>query len=725
MLREYCLTCHDGVERAGGLALDEADVGRVADNPALWERVVRKVRTGMMPPSGEPRPERAALDGLAAGLEQRLDEHARQHPNPGAVTLHRLNRAEYANAIRDLLSLDVDVAALLPADDSAEGFDNVADVLGVSPSLIQGYVSAAIKVSRLAVGDPSLAPARVVYRAPSRLAQDAHLEGLPLGTRGGLEFRHLFPLDAVYEFRVETGRRPLGGGALDLPDVSILLDGKPLDVADPSRFRLHLDAGPHDVAVALVDRHLSAGVDDVFAVFRTLGRVDSVAITGPLEPSGAGRTPSREKLFTCRPRSADEESACANEILVNVARHAFRRPIADAATDLADVFAAYRTAREHGDFETGIEHGVARVLVDPRFLFRFEREPSAVPDGTVYRISDVELASRLSFFLWSSLPDDRLIELAASGRLHEPAVLEQQVRRMLADPRAEALVRNFAGQWLRLRELDDAEPDTPEFDDNLRASFREETELLFASILREDRSVLDFLDADYTFVDERLARHYGIANVRGSYFRRVALAPDSPRRGLLGQGSILTVTSVADRTSPVVRGSWILENILAAPPPRPPPGVRTDLDTGPGATDSLRARLEAHRANPTCAACHRIMDPLGLALENFDLVGKWRDVDGGRPIDATGELVDGTPVAGPTQLRKALLSRPESFTTALTERLLTYALGRRVEYYDQPTIRRIARAAAHDDYRFSTIILGIASSAPFQMRLKGEGTDEG
>jgi mono/diheme cytochrome c family protein len=715
-LNQYCLTCHNQRAKIGGLELDTLDVARVGPAAETWEKVVKKIRTGMMPPSGARRPERSALDRFAAELESRLDRAA--DPTAALVTpaLHRLNRTEYANAIRDLLALDIDVNTLLPADGSSQGFDNLAEALAVSPTLIQGYVSAAMKISRLAVGDRTLAPSQTTFAPPPGLAQDRHIDGLPLGTRGGVVFRHTFPLDAEYEFSM--GGRGAAPGALDLT-----LDGAPIKVENPRGFRLKLPAGPHAIGIALVDRQRGAGVDEIYSDFRTNatfttpGGVPTLVVTGPFNATGVGETPSRRAIFSCRPSSAADETPCARTILTTLARRAYRGPVS--AAEVNTLLEFYREGRKTGDFEIGIQQALARILVAPRFVYRIEEEPATVPSGQVYRVSDVELASRLSFFLWSSIPDDELREVAMKGRLRDPQTLAQQVRRMLADARADALVENFAGQWLYLRELENVQTEAKSFDENLRRSFRRETEMLFDAIVREDRSLIDLLEADYTFVDERLARHYGIPNVKGSYFRRVQLAADSPRRGLLGHGSILTVTSVATRTSPVSRGKWVLENLLGTPAPVPPPGVETNLGGAEGAkTSSLRARLEAHRASPTCASCHRIMDPMGFALENFDLVGGWREFDGPSRIDSTGQLADGTPVNGPGDLRRAVLSRSDAFMTTATEKLMTYALGRPVHHYDMPTVRAIVRRAAANDNRFSSLVMGIIESDSFQKRVK-------
>jgi mono/diheme cytochrome c family protein len=715
-LNQYCIGCHNNRAKMAGLALDTLDVSTVGPAAETWEKVVKKIRTGMMPPSGAKRPERAALNRFATELESRLDRAV--DPSAALVTpaLHRLNRTEYANAIRDLLALDINVNTLLPADGSSQGFDNLAEALAVSPSLIQGYVSAAMKISRLAVGDRTLAPSQTTFAPPPGLAQDRHIDGLPLGTRGGVVFHHTFPLDAEYEFAL--GGRGGGAGGLDLT-----LDGAQLKVENPRGFRVKVSAGPHAIGLALVDRQRGAGVDEIYSDFRknatftTPGGVGTLVVTGPFNATGAGDTPSRRAIFSCKPTSAAEETTCARTILTTLARRAYRGPVSTAEVNTLLDF--YREGRKTGDFDNGIQQALARILVAPRFVYRIEEEPATVASGQVYRLSDVELASRLSFFLWSSIPDDELREVAIKGRLRDPQTLAQQVKRMLADARADALVENFAGQWLYLRELENVQTDARNFDENLRRSFRTETEMLFNTIVRDDRSLIDLLDADYTFVDERLARHYGIPNVKGSYFRRVSLPTDSPRRGLLGQGSMLTVTSVATRTSPVSRGKWVLENLLGTPAPVPPPGVETNLGGAEAAkTSSLRARLEAHRASPTCASCHRIMDPMGFALENFDLIGQWREFDGPSPIDSKGQLADGTPVDGPADLRNAVLSRSDAFMTTATEKLMTYALGRPVHDYDMPAVRAIVRRAAANNHRFSSLIMGIIDSDSFQKRVK-------
>ena len=732
VIDKYCVDCHNTQDWAGGIAFDALDPAHLPDDAETWEKAVRKLRTGMMPPAGKPRPDRAVLDDFASELAVRLDAAGTSHPQPGGKSLHRLNRTEYANAIRDVLAFDIDVSSLLPADDAAEGFDNIADVLGVSPTLIQSYISAAMKISRAAVGDRGMAPTLVKYSAPAGLSQQEHIEGLPLGTRGGMRFTHNFPLDAEYEFRVTAGAGfrfagPAGGPA---PRVDITLNGEPVAAQDPHKFRLRVKAGPQTIGIALVEQRRWVGVDDLYA--RSQPRRDdfeNVVINGPFDATGSGDTPSRRAIFICRPGDAvvagsvsgvAGEEGCARNIFAHLAGRAFRRPVHGSDADVDTLMQFYRDGRKAGDFDAGIQKGLARLLADPQFLYRVESERTDLADCAVYRISDLELASRLSFFLWSSVPDDALIEVAGANRLSQPKVLEQQVRRMLADPRANALVENFAGQWLHLRELRSAQPADREFDENLRDALEEETELFFGSVMHEDRSLVDLLDADYTFVNERLARHYGIPDIRGSYMRRVSLPEDSPRRGLLGQGSILTVTSAGDRTSPVIRGAWVMENLMGAPVPRPPPGVETDLKATADASapSTLRARLERHRKDPSCAACHQIMDPIGFSLEHFDLVGRWRERDGDLPVDATGKLVDGTPLASVQDLRRALVARSDSFVTSATEKMLMYALGRRIEPYDQPAIRKIVNDASRQNYRFSALVLGIVNSTPFQLKTK-------
>jgi hypothetical protein len=756
MLDRYCVSCHNERTKTAGLTLDTLDVGRVPERAETWEAVVRKLRAGAMPPAGMPRPDQATHDGVVGWLESALDRAAEARPNPGRPVLHRLNRVEYANAIRDLLALDVDTASLLPPDDSSSGFDNNADVLGVSPSLLERYLSAAADISALAMGNRNLAPRSETYNVRGDLTQNGHIEGLPIGTRGGLLIRHTFPLDGEYVIKtrlLDTASGTIRG--LQYPhQAEVLLDGERLRLASMGgdadfeqavenstasatavngrlTVRVSVTAGPHMVAATFLQRTAAAGGERLQRFLRStistsdhtgLPHIASITIEGPFNVTGPGDTPSRRRILICQPKTQAAEASCAASIIGTLARRAYRRPVA--AAELTRLTAFFEAGRREGGFEAGIERALRAILASAPFLFRVEREPSAAP-GTPYRLSDVEIASRLSFFLWSSIPDDELLAVASRGQLRNPAVLERQVRRMLADPRAQALVVNFAGQWLQLRNLRASSPDQnefPDFDDNLRQAFRRETELLFDSIIKEDRNVLDLMTADYTFVNERLARHYGMPNVYGSQFRRVPVT-DETRKGLLGKGAILLVTSQPNRTSPVVRGKWILENLLGTPPPRPPANVPPLEEAASGKPRTLREQMEAHRANPVCAACHKIMDPLGFALENFDAVGAWRTRDAGAPIDASGQLTDGTPVDGVVTLRQGLLKRPEVFVATVTEKLLTYALGRGLAHFDQPTVRRIVRQAAPHGYRFSSLVLGIVTSMPFTHRLTPEGSE--
>jgi hypothetical protein len=747
-VKQYCLTCHNDQIKAAGLTLAPLDVDRVGEHAATWEKVVRKLRVRMMPPPGAPRPAEATYDALVTHLETSLDRAAAAALNPGrAETFRRLNRTEYQNAVRDLLGIDVDVSSLLPKDDASYGFDNVG-VGELSPTLLERYLAAAQKVSRLAVGSPLPAPATHTVLLPPDLTQEDHVAGLPLGTRGGTSVQHTFPLDGTYEFQIRLSRdRNENVEGLYEPDhLELTLDGRRLELFTvvPNRnkvgdyysdeavdrdlkVRVTVPAGPHEVG-ATFPRKSFALLETVRQPYpahfnmdrhpRVQPAVRSVSITGPFDTRGAGDTPSRRRIFVCRPANPADEPACAKTIFSTLARRAYRRAVTDG--DLEVPLTLYRDAQAKDGFEAGVEIGLRAILASTEFLFRIERDPLDVAPNTVYRVNDVELASRLSFFLWSSIPDEVLLAAALDGTLRRPEVLDRQVRRMLADARAEALVTNFAGQWLYLRNLDAVSPDPrtfPEFDDNLRQAFRRETELLFESIVKEDRNVLDLLRAPYTFVNERLARHYGIPNVYGSRFRRVPLVEDSVRAGLLGHGSVLTVTSYANRTSPVLRGKWVLENILGTPPPPPPPNV-PPLGTPPvGKALSMRERMTQHRSNPACSGCHQLMDPAGLSMENFDAIGRWRTrTEAGSPVDASGGLPGGTSFEGVSGLRKAVLSRPELFVTTVTEKLLTYAVGRGLEYYDAPTVRAIVRDARDQDYRFSSVVLGVVKSAPFQMR---------
>jgi hypothetical protein len=734
VLDRYCLGCHNEIDLAGGVSFEKLDRDDVGENAETWEAVVRKLRTGLMPPKDEPRPERGVLDALATRLERELDAAAAHEPNPGAKPLARLNRTEYANAVRDLLQLDAGpIAATLPPDATVAGFDNIAVGLSVSPTLLEAYTLAAMQLGRRAVGEPSMGHREIRYAAPGGSAQQRHIEGLPLGTRGGLAVVHEFPVDAEYELAIQASVPEAGWanptGRLvycDGPSVVAVFNGAPLTLDARRRLRLRVPAGPHRITVALVDEQRCAGVNELYAgEVEVPGAVLGLVIDGPYAATGAGDTPSRREIFRdCYPDATAEEAPCARQLLTRLATRAYRRPIARDGDEVELLMRFYAQGRsEGGDFDAGVSYALSRLLVDPHFLYRFENEPADVAAGEVYRIDDLELASRLSFFLWSSIPDDELLAVAAEARLHEPAVLAAQVDRLLADERSQRFVTNFAGQWLKLRELDDFPSQDPDLDADLRSAFRQETELLFGDVLRERRSVLTLLDADYTYLNERLAAHYGIEGVRDSYLRRVALPADSPRRGLLGQGSILTATSAPNRTSPVVRGAWVVENILGAAVPTPPPGVEADLakeaSEAEGLTgDTVRARLEMHRTNPTCAACHAIMDPLGLALENFDLVGRWRESEDGHAIDASTQMTDGTKLEGPVDLRRALLSRSDAFVMSLTQRLMTYALGRELEYYDMPTVRRVVRAATADGTTLASLVQAIVASDAFTKRVK-------
>jgi cytochrome c553 len=739
LLARYCVGCHSEQAKTGGIVLANVNPDKPGENAQVLEKVLRKVRTGEMPPRGLPRPEPAVTKAFTASLEATLDQAVAKNPNPGRPAIHRLNRVEYSNAIRDLLAIDLNPGSSLPPDDSGYGFDNIGDVLSVSPILLERYISLARKISRLAVGDPGILPAVEEYSVPVGLSQaDSVSDDLPLGSRGGIAIQHAFPLDAEYTIRIRV--RGFNNRARDLvqhldlrlddvklKEFEILGKSTEADEASPTfEVRVPVKAGVRMVGVNFLSEHaLQEGAlppppAKATPPPRNLpGRVgvDSVLIGGPFEATGSGDTPSRQRIFVCRPANSKDEPPCAKKIFSTLARRAYRRPVTDA--DLKPLLSFFETGRHGGTFESGIESGLRRMLVAPDFLFRVERDPAAAAPGSNYRLNDFELASRLSFFLWSSIPDDQLLDLADREKLQDPAVFEQQVRRMLADHRSRTLVSNFAGQWLYLRNLSRVQPDPdvfPEFDENLREAFQRETELLLEDIVREDRSVVDLLNANFTFLNERLARHYQIADVHGSNFRRVSLT-DSDRFGLLGQGSILTVTSYPTRTSPVLRGKWILENLLGTPPPPPPANVPDLKDHAEdGRALSLREQMEKHRADSTCASCHARMDPLGFALENYDGVGKRRTKDADGAIDTSGSLPNGTKFQGPAGLRDLLLSRRDEFVETFAEKLLTYALGRGLEYYDQPAVRAITRTAAKDDYRVSSVIVAITKSTPFQMR---------
>jgi cytochrome c5 len=774
LVNRYCVTCHNEKLKTAGLLLDKANLENVAADGELWERVIRKLRGNSMPPPGVPRPDAATLKAFSNHLKSELDRAAAANPNPGRTAVHRLNRAEYANAIRDLLALDptaLDVASLLPADDAGYGFDNIGDVLSISPLLMEAYLSAARKVSLLALGDPAMKPVEHTYEIPKYILQfDRMSEDLPFGSRGGASITHYFPVDGEYELRIGLQKNddyliigldrerhmdirldearvrtlPVGGEAFREQQMERVKAsaGKNQDKRDLDEYyrrtadevlvlKLPVTAGRHAVGVTfplITAEREGVWQSDItdYAFARDYGHPDeepavgSVTVKGPLQGKGIGQTPSRARILTCQPPAGDvaKQSACARNMFSTLARRAYRRPVSD--TDVSALVDIYERRRAQSGFEEAVQAGLQRLLVDPEFLLRIERDPRGATPGSIHRISDLELASRLSFFLWSSIPDDELLDIAAAGKLSNEKVLDAQVRRMLADTKSSALVSNFAGQWLYLRNVKAVWPNPdyfPDFNINLRESFQRETELLFESMLREDRPLLELLSADYTFVNEPLARHYGIDDVYGSQFRRVKIA-DENRRGLLGQGSILAVTSFATRTAPTIRGKWLLENLMGTPPPPPPPDVPSlqEKKGSDGKPLTMRDQMEAHRANPACASCHRVMDPLGFALDNFDATGKWRDREGNNVIDASGVLPDGTRFKGPAELRKILLSQPDLFLHTAAERMLTYALGRGVEYQDQPAIRKILRDGAGSEMRWSALVSGIVKSVPFQMR---------
>lgn len=699
-----------------------------------------------MPPVPMPRPDAATYDKLATYLETELDRAAAAKPNPGDLpNLHRLTRTEYSNAIRDLLAVDdlpkeMDFTLLLPSDNASSGFDNIADLLYVSPATMERYLDAATKISRLAVGDPQMPLMVNIYRLPQEGPQDAQAEDLPPGTRGGTAIRSYFPLDGEYDINVE-----LAGAARDTHQLEVSIDGERKELVtlnavgrggrgaggggrggrggpSPTDFRIAVKAGPRTIGVTFLQKTEALDESTLTPRRRSRGSqpaVAAVTIRGPYKVTGSGETPSRERIFTCHPANAAAEAPCARQILSTLARRAYRRPVTDA--DVATLLAFYEKGRTERNFDLGIQRALERLLVSPQFLYRIERDPAGAAPGSVHAVSDLELASRLSFFLWSSIPDDELLNVAASGKLKQPDVLEQQVKRMLADPRSESMVSNFAAQWLYLRDIDIKAPDLflfKDFDEGLRAAFEKETELFLDSILRENRSVMELLTAKYTFVNERLAKHYGIPNIRGSEFQRITYPADSPRGGLLGQGGILLLTSYSTRTSPVLRGKYVLENLLASAPPPPPPNVPSlKTETGkPEEVLSLRDAMVRHRADPACANCHARMDPIGFALENFDAVGKWRDQDAGKPVEVKSTLADGTVVDGVAGVRQLLLKDPERFVGAVSQKLLMYGLGRNVQYFDAPAVRKIVHDAAANDYKFSSLVLGVAKSAPFQMR---------
>ena len=756
LLDRNCITCHSERNKAnaGHLALDGVDVTRPADRPEVWEKVIGKLKAGLMPPAGRPRPEPAARDAFVAYLEGELDRKAAASPDPGRTeTFHRLNRAEYQNAIRELFGLEMDVTPYLPADDASYGFDNIAGVLKISQSRLEQYLSTARRISRAALGSPLPAPTAFEYRVKESTQQNDRVEGLPFGTRGGMLVRHDFPHDGHYELRIDLMCR-LGGecdGSVGFPDehtMQVLVDGEVVkaftleprkDMRAPTertwKVKVPVQAGPHAVGVTFVKLPSIREIDSAFERFDrpyflngVIGQpnhtiyqpyLDVITVLGPFDAKGAGSLPSRKRLMTCAPKTKAQQDPCARTIFARLTRKAYRRPVA--AADLDPIMAVYKAEAAETGFDAGIEAGVTRVLVSPEFLCRVEKDRPGVAPGKLYTLPDLELASRLSFFLWSSIPDEPLLRAAEAGILKQPAVLDRQVRRMLADTRSNALVENFAGQWLLLRNLDAQQPDMPKFpnfDDSLRASARKETELFFASVLRENRSVLDLLTADYTFVNGRLAKHYGMPKIYGSQFQRVKL--DDNRRGLLGHASILTVTSRPNRTSPVLRGKWILDNILGTPPPDPPanvPPLKEDEAGSQNRMPSVRERMAAHRANVVCAGCHSMIDPPGFALENFDAVGQYRTVDESRkPVDASGALPDGSTFDGLAGFRQMLLRDQEVFSGTVTRKLLIYALGRGLEPTDMPAVRRIVRDAGPGGLKLSALVVGVVRSVPFQMR---------
>jgi cytochrome c553 len=737
-IAKYCTTCHGERLKTAGLVLDPTSVARPGDQSETWEKVLRQLRAGTMPPPGAARPPQTFYTRASGYLARELEASAAARPNPGALPLaRRLTRTEYANVIRDLLALpdlpkELDYATLLPADNASSGFDNLADTLFVSPATMERYLAAAQKISRVAVGDPDMGALVNTHVTPVRQPQDARNEALPFGTRGGLHIDGYFPLDAEYEFKVETA-----GARADVHQLEISIDGERKAITNVSRrpgvpaaddapgnqgvFRFAVAAGPRSVGVAFVERSEALSEDPLRPPGRNRGAlpsVVSVTINGPFNATGPGDTPGRRRLFVCRPASVDQESSCVDRILTTLLRRAYRRDVT--ADDLRRVRPFYEAGRAERDFDLGIRRALERVLVSPQFLFRIEQDPSGAVSGSVHRISDFELASRLSFFLWSSIPDDELLDAAAAGTLRQPDVLRRQVTRMLADSRSRSLVTNFAAQWLFLRDVETKEPDVylfREFDEGVRAAFVRETELFLDSILRGNRSVLELLTADYTFLNETLARHYGIPQITGSHFRRVTLPEGSPRRGLLGHGSILSITAYSTRTSAVLRGKYVLENLLASPPP-PPPADVPSLDTErSGKPLSMKEAMQLHRASPACAGCHAKMDPIGFALENFDALGRYRADENGRPIEVRSTLPDGTVVDGVEGVRRLVLRDPALFVEAMAGKLLTYALGRNIQHYDQPTIRMIVRESARQNFTFASLVQGVVNSVPFQSRM--------
>ena len=760
VIGKYCATCHNAQLHTAGLVLDPAAANNPQAAAERWEKVIRKLRANTMPPPGLPRPDPATYDALAGYLETELDRAAAAKPNPGKLPLlHRLSRTEYQNAVRDLLAVEalpkeMDYSLLLPPDNSNSGFDNLADLLFVSPTAMESYLGAAEKISRLAVGDPAAPPLVNIYRVPDEQPQNVRVDGLPFGTRGGLAVRSYFPADGEYRIKVtfvgrseqpeqveltvdgeraqlvtSAVRQAARGAKKAAPNAAAVKDDDDADAAPgygggrrPIEFRVPVKAGPRLIGVAFIEKDEVRDEEVLRPRMRGAGAeigVGVVTISGPYNAKGPGDTLSRQRIFVCRPAAASEEEPCARRILSGLESRAYRRPVT--TNDVETLMPFYAAGKMEGGFDLGIQRAIQRLLVSPQFLFRIERDPSNAAPGTTYPVSDLELASRLSFLLWSSIPDDQLLGLASQGKLRQPGILQQQVDRMLADSRSISLVSNFAEQWLYLRDIENKRPNEAlfaDFDESLRDAFRRETDLFLDSVLRGNHSVLDLLSANYTFVNERLAKHYGIPNVHGTDFRRVTFPADSPRGGLLGQGSILTITSYANRTSPVSRGKWVLENLLSAAPPPPPPDVPALKTEGKdtGKTLTMRDAMIQHRANPACAGCHSRMDPIGFAMENFDAIGRWRDQDAGNPIDASGVFPGGEKFDGMAGLKASLLSHPEEFVSTITEKLMMYGIGRNVQYYDRPAIRAIIRQAARSNYTFASLVLGVVESAPFQMR---------
>jgi hypothetical protein len=745
LVKQYCAGCHSDRVKSGGFSFTKLDLAHPEQNAAQAEKVIAKLQTGMMPPAGLPRPDAATIKAFAAGVENTVDAAVAGHINPGRPALHRLNRTEYSNSIKELLGVDYDATAILPADDMSHGFDNMSDVLMVSPTLMEAYVRAAGQVSRAAVGDPAATPGIATYKLPRVFSQVRHVEGTPMGTRGGIAVKHYFPADAEYSFQVSFYYSGLGaffGQNLGKgQEIEISVDGERVAVMDLDPFmklntvlrtpRVVIKAGPHLIAAAFPMKASGPVDDDVAPIEQSLVDVSNanvpgltslphlhdVGINGPYNVTGISDFASRKKIFVCRPSPGADEVACAKKVIAGLVRQAWRRPSTDA--DVESMLSYFQQGRNDGDFDSGIRTAIQAIVANPQFVFRFERTPANITPGSVYRISDLELASRLSFFLWSAPPDDQLITLASQDKLKDPVVLEQQVRRMVSDPRSAAMSRNFAGQWLRLQNLKDLQPDDyqfPDYDKNLFDSMKRETELFFDTLMREDHSAMDILTANYTYVDERLAKHYGIPNVTGPRFRKVTIT-DENRYGILGQGSILALTSVATRTSPVNRGKWVLNVLLGVPAPTPPPNVPPLKENAPdGKALSVRERMEAHRENEPCHSCHQIMDPLGFAFDNFDTLGQWRVKDSGFVIDPSGTLYDGTKVSGPKDVRNAILNHTDAFLRGFSSEMLMYGVGRVIEPTDMPAVRAIDREAAKHNYRISGIILGIVKSAPFQMR---------